>query len=532
MKLTQLKGISEKKEALFFKLGLCTVEDLISFFPKSYMDLSQITTLDEAILKEKEERILVCIEVVSIARIPNKRNLSFIRVKIKDSFATAYLNIFGDQPYYRKIFKEGKKFLLSGLFRFQNGKIECSQFSVEKALEDVADISNYNLKDDLQSLHYQRIVPIYSLTPGLTQKFLRESIFGALDKMKERLSENLPAYLTQKYKFIKRDEAFKEIHFPTSFEKLEQAKKRFKYYELFKLQFQFGLKRHYFKAMGAKSQKYLNKKELYHKVIESLPFKLTSSQIKALEEIHTDLYKDSSMHRLLLGDVGSGKTLVAILSALTVIESGYQAVFLVPTEALAYQHFLTVMKLFSPFFINVRLLTGSTKSGEKKEILKDLNNNECSFLIGTHAVFTHDVEYKNLALIIIDEQHKFGVNQRAKLVEKTFTPDLLIMSATPIPRTLGYSIFGDLDISRLNEKPQGRETIQTFWYTKDSINEVYTFIQKQIEKGHQGYMVYPLIEESETTDLNSLLNSYEQLKKGPSLFFFFRDPSWKNDRRR
>lgn len=511
MRLTQIKGISDKKEELFFKLKIKTVSDLVSYFPRSYIDLSTISTLDSAL--NHQERILICAEVVSSQRIRLKKPLTLTQVKIKDSFATAYLNIFGNQPYYSALLKPSKKFFISGQFQFKNGKIQSSQFSIEASLDEEASLNPDEYQNLSDSLHYLRIVPFYHLTPGISQKLLRESIHQALKMVVSQLQkENLPLSLIKKYDFMDRQKSLQEIHFPSSFELLNKALHRFKYFELFKLQFQFALKKYFFAQNVIKIQKY-PKTDLVEKITESLPFQLTGSQQEVIAEIQQDLNKSAMMHRLLLGDVGSGKTLIALLAAAQAINNGYQVAFLAPTEALAKQHFLTASKLLTPFFMTPKLLTGATKSKEKQTLSQDILSGECLLIIGTHAIFSENIQYKNLALIIIDEQHKFGVHQRSKLVGKTVTPDLLIMSATPIPRTLAYNFFGDLETSILREKPQGRQKIKTIWYTQKSLDVAYELIKKKIQQKEQGYIIYPVIEESGSFEIQSLTKAYTELKE-------------------
>lgn len=495
MKLTNLKGISTQRERLFQRINIYNIGDLISYFPRKYKDFSKCQTLASSLLLQEKEEIMVKATIIGFERVPTRNRRSFLKIKIQDESANATLVAF-NQDYLQKSLKINEEYMIIGIFTFEYNQIQSSSFQIEKS--------------DSQSLHVGRIVPFYPLTEGITQKIMRESIFQSLNLLKSALKkENLPPSLIQKQHLISRKESLFNIHFPQSFDLLEGAKKRIKYFELFKLQYPLALKKQLFKK--TKNREYPQSLVL-KQFKKTLPFELTKGQEKAVKDILADLSSSTPMHRLLQGDVGSGKTLVALLSLIKVCENGYQGVLMVPTEVLAQQHFIKISQMLSSTSIKVGLLTSSVKGKERLEILKAIANSDIQLVIGTHSLLIEEVVYKNLALAVIDEQHKFGVLQRAALVSKGQNPDILVMTATPIPRTLGITIFGDMDISVILEKPVGRKKIITQWVYEHKMQKVFDKIKEEVRAGHQGYVVYPLIEDSEKLDLKSALSMFEELQ--------------------
>lgn len=493
MQLTDLKGISFKRKLLLEKLNVFSIGDLVSLFPRKYKDLSTFTTLDQALFNEKEE-MLVKATVIGFERFRTKGRKSVLKIKIQDETATAYLLAF-NQPFLMKSLVVGEEYNIIGIFSFQYQEIQASSFQIEK--------------EQTKNLNYGRIVPYYPLTEGVSQKWLRDIIYQAIQKICASLPENLPQSLTEKRQLISRAEALKEIHFPSSFDKLEQAKKRLKYFELFKLEFQMALKKFLFQK--TKNREYINL-NLHQEFLKTLPFSLTDGQQRAFMDIQKDMLSKTPMHRLLQGDVGAGKTLVSVLTLLVAIGSGYQGALMVPTEVLALQHFEKITKMLKPLGIKTALLVSSVKGKERQELIDSLESGEINLLIGTHSLFSEDVKYKNLAAVVIDEQHKFGVMQRASIIEKGENPDILIMTATPIPRTLGISLFGDMDISIIPDKPAGRKPINTIWVSEKKLDSVFDFVKTELNQKHQGYIVYPLIEDSEKLDLKSVATMFEKIK--------------------
>ena len=360
-----------------------------------------------------------------------------------------------------------------------------------------------------------KIIPIYPLTFSLTQNTLRKIIENGLQKVQEQggLQETLPQYILDEYKLEKINEATKNIHFPEEFEDFKKARKRLVFEEL--LSTQLALLQLKNNNLTDKKGIKFNQEIHMSDVINSLPFKLTKAQLRVLQEIDENMESDKSMNRLLQGDVGSGKTVVAIISAYKAVKSGYQAAILAPTAILATQHLTNFKKILDKFDIKCELLISGISKKKKEDILERLKNGEIDILIGTHAMLEENVEFKNLGLVVTDEQHRFGVKQRTKMAEKGQKPDVLVMSATPIPRTLALILYGDLDISIIDELPPNRKTIETFAVTKRMEERVNNFIKKQVDEGRQAYIVCPLVEESEEedNDLKAVVTLYETCKK-------------------
>ena len=360
-----------------------------------------------------------------------------------------------------------------------------------------------------------KIIPIYPLTFSLTQNTLRKIIENGLQEVEKygKLQETLPEYILEEYKLEKIDDAMKNIHFPKEFEDFKRARKRLVFEEL--LSTQLAL-------LQLKNSNLIYKKGIefdsnvnMSDVINTLPFKLTKAQLKVLQEIDRDMESDKSMNRLLQGDVGSGKTVVAMISAYKAVKSGYQVAILAPTAILSTQHINNFKKILDKFNIRCELLISGISKKKKEEILEKLKTGEIDILIGTHAILEENVEFKNLGLVVTDEQHRFGVKQRTKIAQKGQNPDVLVMSATPIPRTLALILYGDLDISIIDELPPNRKKIETYAVTKRMEERINNFIKKQINEGRQAYIVCPLVEDSEDESMNlkSVLTLYETYKK-------------------
>lgn len=360
-----------------------------------------------------------------------------------------------------------------------------------------------------------KIIPIYPLTFNLTQNTLRKIIENGIQKLQDEggLNETLPQYILDEYKLEKINESIKNIHFPKEFEDFKKARKRLVFEEL--LSTQLAL-------LQLKNNNLTDKKGIQFKpevhmsdVINTLPFNLTKAQLRVLQEIDENMESEKSMNRLLQGDVGSGKTIVAMISAYKAVKSGYQSAILAPTAILAVQHFNNFKNILNKFDIKCELLVSGITKKNKEDILERLKNGEIDILIGTHAMLEENVEFKNLGLVVTDEQHRFGVKQRTKIAEKGQNPDVLVMSATPIPRTLALILYGDLDISIIDELPPNRKTIETFAVTNRMEERVNNFIKKQVDEGRQAYIVCPLVEDSEEeeNDLKSVITLYEECQK-------------------
>ena len=357
-----------------------------------------------------------------------------------------------------------------------------------------------------------KIIPIYPLTFSLTQNTLRKIIENGIQDVKQQsgLQETLPEYILEKYKLEKINEATNNIHFPKEFDDFKKARKRLVFEEL--LSTQLALLQLKNNNLTDKKGIRFNSEVHMSDVINTLPFDLTKAQLRVLQEIDENMESEKSMNRLLQGDVGSGKTIVAMISAYKAVKSGYQTAILAPTAILAVQHLNNFQKILNKFDIKCELLISGITKKKKEDILERLKNGEIDILIGTHAMLEENVEFKNLGLVVTDEQHRFGVKQRTKIAEKGQNPDVLVMSATPIPRTLALILYGDLDISIIDELPPNRKTIETFAVTKRMEERVNNFIKKQVDEGRQAYIVCPLVEDSEEedNDLKSVITLYSQ----------------------
>lgn len=483
MKLIDIKGIGEKKLSFLNKLNINTIDDLLSFYPFRYelIKRSDVTTLED------NDKIIMDGVVESIP------NLFHFNKKLnKMSFK---LNS-GDNIYSVIIFNRA--------FLKPNLKINTGITVIGKYDKKHNTIIASDIKFGL--ILKERIEPIYHTTYGFSSKNVSLSINEAL-KLEYCPKDYIPEYLKEKYKFLDKSNSLNIIHNPTNLNELKKARNRFKYEELFL----FMLKMNYLKQNKHKQGLERNiDYNLVEKFINNLPFKLTLDQLKAIKDIHSDLNNKYRMNRLLQGDVGSGKTIVAIITMYMNYLSGYQSALMVPTEILALQHYNNIKNLFKDYNINIELLTGKLKVKEKKELYKKIESGEVDFIIGTHALISEAVNYKNLGLVITDEQHRFGVNQRSNLKNKGITPDILYMSATPIPRTYAITLYGDMDVSNIKTLPNGKKEIITSLKKESEMKDVLTSIYNELKNNHQAYVIAPLIEESENSDLE---NVYELEKK-------------------
>lgn len=491
-KVTQLKGIGRETAKALAKIDINNVADLLKHIPRAYENRKDIVSLSEY---RKSA-------VNTIAEITDQDYFGFgskktLKVHLKDETGTATLLCFGRNFLSQKLLV-GRKFYLYGVFEYKFQDLQTSAFEVEE------------LSDS--PVNFNKIIPIYPLSGKLNQGVLRRAISEAMDELARYTKDQLPEYLMQKYNFIDRNRALRNIHFPESMEILEKAEKLLRYEELFYLQLTVGRKSK--QTRNSPGPAAAHQYNLQMQLIKKLPFSLTPDQEKVLEEIKRDMESQSPMARLLQGDVGSGKTLVAFISALGIIESGGQAAFMAPTELLARQHAENAAKLLEPLGVRLAFLSGNVKNSQRKPLLTALQNGEIDLIIGTHALFTNNVEFRNLQFVIVDEQHKFGVLQRLALLNKGDTPDLLLMTATPIPRTLTLTLFGDMDVSVIKTMPEGRKPVVTHLSVIDNETKVYQAVRAEIERGHQAYFVYPRIQDSESSsDLKDAEGMYEYLQK-------------------
>lgn len=487
MELTQIKGLGMKTCEKLDKLGIKDIKSLLTFYPFRY------NIIKRSNLKEVKNNEQITIDGI-IESIP-----SIFYFKGKKDKMNFKLNT-GFKTFNIVIFNRGflKNKLTIGTEITVVGKIDKI-----KSIIVVSDL--YFGKIDKE-----RIEPVYHTTFGLSNKQIRKYINSTVNLGYE-IDDYIPTFISQKYHLLNKSEAIRHLHNPVDEIKLKQSIKRTKYEELFV----YTLKMNYLKQ-SKKIDHGLKRDISYDKVeqfIDDLPFELTRDQIKSVEEIYKDLTEDMRMNRLLQGDVGSGKTIVAFITMYINYLGGYQSALMAPTEILAQQHYQNSKELFKKYNIDIALLTGKTKTKEKKEIYEKLKNGTIDFIIGTHALFTDDVIYKNLGLVITDEQHRFGVNQRSNLKNKGTTPDILYMSATPIPRTYALTLYGDMDVSNIKTLPSGKKQIITTLKTEKEIKDVLTSMYNELKQRHQIYVVAPLIEESDKIDLKNVYDLEEKFNK-------------------
>ena len=491
--IKEIKGIGTKNLSLLNKLGINNIYDLINYYPFRYNILkrSDINSLNQ------DDPIIIDGVVENV---PNlfyfKKSLN--KMQFRFNIGTNLLNVI----IFNRAFLKNK--LLPNTQITVIGKYDKIHNTI------VASDIRFSL------LNEEKIEPVYHTTYGLNSKKINTFIIETL-KTKPLLKSYLPDYLEEKYNFLDYEQSIINVHMPNNIDLLKKARNRLKYEELFL----FMLKMNYLKLNNKKQiglKRNIDYDEI-QKFINNLPFKLTTDQIRCVEDIYNDLVDEKRMNRLLQGDVGSGKTIVAIISMYINYLSGYQSALMAPTEVLAIQHYENVTKIFKDYNIKVGLLTGNLKTKEKKEIHNKLSNGEIDIIIGTHALITEDVNYYNLGLVITDEQHRFGVNQRSNLRNKGVTPDILYMSATPIPRTYALTIYGDMDISNIKTMPKGRKEIITLLKNEKEIKDVLSLMFEELKNNHQIYVISPLIEESDKIDLENVQDLEEKMNKAFGKFY-------------
>ena len=487
-----IKGVGPKIAYMLNKLGIYTANDLLYYFPRKHIDYSTRVKIRD--LKEGESTTIFG-NIKSVEAFTTKSNLGIIKVRIYDGTGYITLNFFS---------AKSNKYMLERMkAQFPKGSGIMVSGTVKRNAYDntlTLDKPTYSIMDDdiisSNNLNMARIVPIYSLSENLNIKTLRKAIYNALTTYKSEIKTVLPEYLIQKYHLMQKQDALMQIHFPDDKESLDVARYTLVFEEFFLIQLKLALIREENNKHLSSIPLEIKKDGLVMNFINSLPFKLTSAQQKAVNEILNDLNSTKPMQRLLQGDVGSGKTVVACIMLLAAIENGYQAAIMAPTEILAQQHFNNMSKWLVPFGIRVELFLGSIGKKQRKISETNLRNGQVDIAIGTHALIQDNIEFANLGAIVIDEQHRFGVKQRLTLRKKSQNPQILTMTATPIPRTLAITMNGDLDLTVIDELPLGRKPIITT--LTNSRKQIADLIRREVEAGRQAYIVYPLIEESET----------------------------------
>ena len=487
-----VKGVGPNRVKLLNKIGIYNLGDLITYYPRDYEDRSKPRMIQN--LVNGEDSLIKAVAVSRVVEIRLKNRMCMYKLVVQDETAKCTI-IWFNQSYLKNKFIIGETYYFFGKANIRMGKFEMSS----PVFDDV------NTKNNTG-----RIIPIYSSTYSLSQNTIRKIIENGLEMVDGNLEENMPEYILDNYNLLGINEATKKVHFPESFEEFKEARKRLVFEELLTMQVALlGLKNKY--SRDIKGIEFANEYKFSY-IINDLPFNLTNAQIRVLQEIENDMEKDKSMNRLLQGDVGSGKTIVSIIAAYKAVKSGYQAAIMAPTSILASQHLESFTEILEKYNIRCELLISSITKKKKEEILEKLKNGEIDVLIGTHAILEDNVIFKNLGLVVTDEQHRFGVRQRSKIASKGKNPDVLVMTATPIPRTLALILYGDLDISIIDELPPNRKKIDTFAVTKQMEERVNNFIKKQIEEGRQCYIVCPLVEENEEIDAKSVLELAEKYK--------------------
>lgn len=495
-----VKGIGPKKAEAFKKIGIFSVYDLLFYFPYRHLDRRNIVPIRDLKL---EEECTVVGEIINKTIQYGRRKRLQITIIDDSGFLTAVF--FNQIQTFSKIFHIGDQVAFSGKVKYYNG------------YQMVHPDFEFLRQGKVEKLHTGSIIPLYSIPDPLRKKgistySLRKIIRNAISQFGLFIKETLPEYIIQTQEIIPLKQVVEWMHFPENPEQLLHAKKRLKFEEVFYFLLLMEIQRYQYSATKT-GIAFTKIDHVVKEVLKDLPFELTSAQRRVLREIYTDMQKDTPMHRLVQGDVGSGKTIVAMIAMLIARANGYQSALMVPTEILADQHYLNFKNLLFPFGIEPVLLKGSQNVSERKKMLELLESDHSSIVIGTHALIQDKIDFKKLGLVVIDEQHRFGVMQRAQLVEKGIVPDILVMTATPIPRTLGFLLYGDLDQSKIDELPPGRKPVKTVWRKWENLPKILDYIYDQGKKGKQTYIVLPLIEESEKLDVKAAQEMYEDLIK-------------------
>ncbi|MDG0871295.1 ATP-dependent DNA helicase RecG [Paenibacillus thiaminolyticus] len=489
--VTMVKGVSALKQTELHAFGIFTVADLLDYFPFRYEDfhLRRLSDVKDGDKVTVEGRIM---SQPVLQRYGRKSRLT-CRVLVEEWLITA---TWFNRPYLREQLEQGRDIVLTG-------KWDQRRMQLTVSTSEFPDKGTSRI-DTLQ--------PVYSVGGKITQAWMRKTIAQALQQFGEAMTEPLPPEMLRRYRLMPRKQAVRAMHVPHDVEEGKQARRRLVYEELLL----FQLKLHAFRALTRERSDgvaFMVDNATVRQFTRSLPFELTDGQKQAITDILHDMRQPSCMNRLLQGDVGSGKTVVAATALYATVRAGYQGALMVPTEILAEQHMRSLTKLFEPHGIEVGLLTGSLTERKRRGVLAALQMGMIDILVGTHALIQEDVHYRKLGLVITDEQHRFGVNQRSILRRKGWNPDVLTMTATPIPRTLAITVFGDLDVSSIRERPAGRKPIKTYWVKHDMLDRVLGFIRREAEAGHQAYVICPLIEESDKLDVQNAIDVHVQMQQ-------------------
>ncbi|MDD3839665.1 MAG: ATP-dependent DNA helicase RecG [Clostridia bacterium] len=491
-----IKGVGPARSKLLNKIGIFTVEDALYYFPKGYDDRSEIRKISEARLGEKNT--LKCSIVSAPENFKTRNRLTITKVRVKDETGSAFC-IWFNQPYMKTRFKKGDEFFINGKVERRFGQIQINSPIMESTSTG-------------KNLYTSSIIPIYGLTKNLSHNTMIRIMKNVVDTSLDNIGETFSEDILKKYRLVQKKQALHDIHFPANKKAYLLARERLVFEELFMLQ----LSLFFLKKKNTESKegiRFLRGKEEIYKFLDTLPYKLTEAQQMVMDDVIKDMEDKFPMNRLIQGDVGSGKTVIAVTAMLKAVVNGYQSAMMVPTEILAEQHYQTVKNMLYPFGINVLLLTSRLTEREKRIHLEQIESGVSDVIIGTHSVIQANIKFNRLGLVITDEQHRFGVTQRAELARKAENPDVLVMSATPIPRTLMHVLYGDLDISIIDQLPAGRKAIKTYHIFPSMRKRLEKFILNEIKKGRQVYMVCSLIEDSDNIDAISAVQLYDYAKK-------------------
>ncbi len=504
-----LKSVGPKRAESFAKIGIHTVKDLLFYFPSRYLDRS--TMLDsskiyEYVINNYEGEVTILGKVIDKEIIRYTRK-EILKVQMRDSKGFFECVWFHGVKYMKDLFNPGNIFAVAGkpvLTKY--GHLEFVHPDLDRITETESN----------QFLNTGKIIPVYRISKELKASnlgdlSLRRIINSAVEKYSTHLQETLPEDIISMHNLMPIIETVRNLHYPSDMQTLNEALHRLKFEEILYLEILIVLRKQNYQTKRI-GNSFTIKTNLVSRFFKSLPFELTKAQLKVLGEIRRDMESAKPMNRLLQGDVGSGKTIVALIAMLISKDNGFQSALMVPTEVLAMQHFNNISRLVNPFGIKTALLIGGQKKSERNVVLKMLASGELDFIIGTHALFEESVEFNNLGFVIIDEQHRFGVAQRLNIISKGISPDVIVMSATPIPRTLSMTVYGDLDVSVIDEMPKNRKPIKTYLRGEKKLPEIYKFIIDKAKAGLKTYIIYPLVKESDKLELKAAIAHYEELK--------------------
>ncbi len=509
-RVTQLKSIALRKQDLLLKLGIKTIQDLLFYYPRDHIDYARQVNIKD-LNPGETVTIIGKVQKISCFSSPKNKKLTILSLTIQDGTGEVKLSRFYAGGYYgnRGWQEKTKRMYPRYALIAVSGLVKQNKYGV------TLDNPEFEVLDSqggsINSIKIGRLLPVYPLTDGIPADVIRKAVSEAMVTIKQ-IKDPLPTILKQQYSLIDLPTAIAQIHYPEQQIQLIEARRRLIFDEFFYLQLGF-LERKQQEKANRVAVSFAPQGELVEQFQTILPFKLTNAQERVIQEIQEDLQSSSAMNRLVQGDVGSGKTIVAVFAILAAIQSGYQAALMAPTEVLAEQHYRKIVEWFNQLYLPVELLTGSTKTAKRREIHAQLQSGELPLLIGTHALIQDPVQFRKLGLVVIDEQHRFGVQQRGRLLAKGEAPHVLSMTATPIPRTLALTLHGDLDVSLIDELPPGRQEIQTIVKKGKERPQVYELIKREVAKGRQAYIIFPLVEESEKLDAKAAVEEHQRFKE-------------------